>query len=269
MNLLLRVASGAILLAVLFAVVWLGTPYVAALVAVGALVAAWELCGLLRRVGVEPSAWIAYPLTLWLALRFIFPGAYQAADWPLLAAVTVGLLVAVAHRRGLRGWGAAVLCALYCGFSLGFYVALYRWHPVDPDHFGLRLVALALLAVFAGDTVAYAAGTLLGRHGFFRRISPRKTLEGAIAGAAASLLVGALAGPPLVGLGAGAGAGLGALAALFSQGGDLVESAVKREARVKDSSGLIPGHGGLLDRVDSLVLVGPVVYCYLKLISFT
>lgn len=268
MNLMLRVVSGAILLAVVAAVLWAGTPFVTALVALAALVAAWELAGLLRRAGAAPELWLAYPLTLWLALRFAFPDAYQAADWPLLAAVTAGLVVAAVSRRSLRGWGASVVCALYCGFALGFFVALYRWRVVDADHFGLRLVALALAAVFAGDTIAYFAGTALGRHGFFRRISPRKTVEGAVAGAAASILVGAFAGPPLVGLGAAAGAGLGALIALFAQGGDLVESALKREAGVKDSSRLIPGHGGLLDRVDSLVLVGPVVYCYLKLIHF-
>ena len=110
-------------------------------------------------------------------------------------------------------------------------------------------------------------GSATGRRPFFRSISPKKTLEGAVAGAAGSILVGALAGPALVGLSAAAGVGLGALTAVAAQGGDLVESAFKRAAGAKDSSGLIPGHGGLLDRIDSLVLVGPVVYCYLKLIA--
>ncbi|MBV9099787.1 MAG: phosphatidate cytidylyltransferase [Candidatus Dormibacteraeota bacterium] len=269
MNLLLRVVSGAILLGILAGVLWAGTPYVAAVVAVAALVAAWELSGLLRRMGVQPAAWLAYPLTLWLALRFAFPAAYRAADWPLVAAVTVGLVAAGLMRRSLRAWAASVVCALYSGFTLGFYVALYRWHEVDTTHLGVRLAVLTLAAVFAGDTVAYAAGTLVGRHGFFRRISPRKTVEGAVTGAAASILVGALAGPALISMSAAAGAGLGALVALFAQGGDLAESALKREAGVKDSSHLIPGHGGLLDRIDSLVLVGPVVYCYLRLIAFT
>ena len=80
--------------------------------------------------------------------------------------------------------------------------------------------------------------------------------------------MGVLAGPALVGIGAGTAAGMGALIAVAAQGGDLVESAIKRQAGVKESSGLIPGHGGLLDRLDSLVLVGPVVYCYLRLVAF-
>jgi len=220
-------------------------------------------------MGVAPAAWILYPLTLSLALRFSFPAAYQTADWPLIATLTVGLIGIAVSYRSLRGWAAALAGALYLGFGLGFFVALYGWHATDASHFGLRLVAVPLLAVFAGDTAAYFVGTAAGRHRFFAAISPKKTVEGAVAGAAATILVAALAGPALVGLGTAAAAGLGALLAVAAQGGDLVESAFKREAGAKDSSKLIPGHGGLLDRLDSLVLVGPIVYCYLKLLSFT
>src|ERR1700730_10481293 len=259
MNLLLRVLSGAVLLGVLVAALWAGMPWVAAVVAVAALVDAWEFGGLARAMGLAPSAWILYPLTLWLALRFAFPAAYQAADWALIVAVS----------RRLRGWAAALAGGLYIGFGLGFFVALYGWHAVDSSHFGLRLVALPLLAVFAGVTAAYFVGPAIGRHRFFAAISPKKTVEGAVAGAAATILVAALAGPALTGLSTAAAAGLGALVAVAAQGGDLVESAFKREAGAKNSSGLIPGHGGLLDRLDSLVLVGPIVYCYLKLLSFT
>ncbi len=267
MNLLLRVVSGAILLAVLAAVLLLGTPWLAALIGAGTVVGAWEFAGLAGRIGLPPARWLLLPLALWLAVRYALPPSWQPAEWPLVAAVVVGLLVMVAGVRPLSGWVAALGGALYLGFTLGFYVALYRWHQPDPNHFGLRLAALPVLAVVAGDTAAYLLGSALGRHPFFRSVSPRKTVEGAVAGAAATIVLVALAGPPLVGIGAPAGAGLGALIAIAAQGGDLVESALKRQAGVKDSSGLIPGHGGLLDRVDSLVLVGPVVYCYLKLLA--
>lgn len=267
MNLLLRVASGAFLLAVLAAVLWLGTPWFAALVVAGTLVGAWEFAGLARSAGLAPVQWLLYPLAAWLSVRYALPAAYQAADWPLIAAVVVGLIGAVLFRRGVRGWAAALAGAVYLGYTLGFFVAVYTWHAVDTNHFGLRLVALPVLAVVAGDTAAYLVGSLIGRHRFFPALSPRKSVEGAVAGAAATILVAALAGPALVGIGAAAGAGLGALLTIAAQVGDLAESALKRDAGVKDSSGLIPGHGGLLDRVDSLVLVGPVVYCYLKLIA--
>ncbi|MGH7748164.1 MAG: phosphatidate cytidylyltransferase, partial [Candidatus Dormibacteria bacterium] len=140
--------------------------------------------------------------------------------------------------------------------------------PSSLDHFGLRLVGVVLLSVVAGDTAALFAGSAFGRHPFFASISPHKTVEGAVAAALATMLVVLLAGPPLVGIGAAAAAGLGVLIAVAAQGGDLAESALKRQAGEKDSSHLIPGHGGLLDRVDSLVLVAPVAYCYLRLIAF-
>jgi phosphatidate cytidylyltransferase len=129
-------------------------------------------------------------------------------------------------------------------------------------------VALAVGGAVVGDSAAYFVGSAIGRHPFFHSISPRKSLEGAVAGAVASILVGAIAGPWLIGISVPLGAGLGALMAVAAQGGDLVESAIKRQAGVKDSGTLIPGHGGLLDRADSLVLMAPVVYCYLKLIAF-
>jgi phosphatidate cytidylyltransferase len=193
----------------------------------------------------------------------------MAGDWAFAAVAVVGLLAGLITRQSFAGWALAVGGATYVGLCLGFWVALYRWQIPDTHHLGLRLVALALAGAVIGDTAAYFVGSAIGRHPFFHAISPRKSLEGAIAGAVASVLVGALAGPWLIGISVWLGAGLGALMAIAAQGGDLVESAIKREAGVKDSGTLIPGHGGLLDRADSLVLLAPVVYCYLKLIAFS
>ena len=275
MNLLLRIVSGAVLLAVIGLALWAGTAAVAVLIGAVVLVGCYELSGLLGRAGLRPPDWILYPLSLWLAIRLALPAAYQDVQWPVLAALTAGLLAAVATKTPFTRWAAAVGGSVYLGFGLGFFLALFLV-PVDgslpsgggPDHLGVRLVGLVLLAVIAGDTAAFFIGKGVGRHPFFPWISPHKTVEGAIAGAAATLLLVVLAGPALVGIGAAAAAGLGALIAVAAQGGDLAESALKRQAGEKDSSHLIPGHGGLLDRVDSLVLVAPVAYCYLRLIAF-
>lgn len=266
MNLLLRVVSGAVLLAVIGLALWAGTAAVAVLVGAVVLVGCYELSGLLERIELRPPAWILYPLSLWLAIRLALPDAYQDAQWPLLAALTVGLLAAVATKTSFTRWSAAVGGSVYLGFGLSFFLALYLW-PSATDRFGVRLVGLVLLAVIAGDTAAYLAGSAVGRHPFFASISPRKTVEGAVAGALATMLVVLVAAPPLVGIGIAAAAGLGVVIAVAAQGGDLAESALKRQAGEKDSSHLIPGHGGLLDRVDSLVLVAPVAYCYLRLIA--
>lgn len=268
MNLLLRIVSGAILLAVVAGALWIGTPAVAVLIGAAVLVASWELAGLLRRLDLEPLAWLFYPLSLWLGVRLALPAAYQDVQWPLIAALAAGLLAATALRSGFDRWASAVGSSLYAGFGLSFFLALDLWPPGAVDHLGIRLVGLVLLGVIVGDTAAYFTGTAIGRHPFFPGISPRKTVEGAAGGAAATILLTALAGPPLVGIAAPAAAGLGALIAVAAQGGDLAESALKRRAGEKDSSNLIPGHGGLLDRIDSLVLVAPVAYCYLRLIAF-
>ncbi|MBV8302455.1 MAG: phosphatidate cytidylyltransferase [Candidatus Dormibacteraeota bacterium] len=267
MNLLLRVLSGAVLLGIAVAALWVGTAPVALLVAGGSLAAAWEFHGLAARLGAAPPGWLLYPLTAWLALRAVFPAGYTGADWALYAAVVLGLTGVVALRQDMQRWAMAVGGACWLGLSLGTYLLLYRWSLADPDHLGLRLVALALSGVIAGDIAAYAAGSLIGRRPFFPAISPHKTVEGSVAGLlasdAATAVVGAAAGV----LSWWQGAVLGVLVAVAAQAGDLAESALKRRAGVKDSSHLIPGHGGLLDRVDSLILAAPVVYCYLKLIA--
>jgi phosphatidate cytidylyltransferase len=268
MNLTLRVISGLALIAVLAAALWVGTAALAAFVAAGAVIGAWELRNLLGRIGTTPPAWLILPLTLWLTIRFVLPAPDMATDWAFAAAAVLGLLAGLATHQGFAGWAVAVGGATYIGVCLGFWIAIYRWHVHDSTHLGLRLVALALAGAVVSDTAAYFVGTAIGRHQFFPSISPRKSMEGAIGGAIASVLVGAIAGPWLIGISVPLGALLGGLIAVAAQGGDLVESAIKRQAGVKDSGTLIPGHGGLLDRADSLVLVAPVVYCYLKLIAF-
>jgi phosphatidate cytidylyltransferase len=268
MNLVLRVLSGAVLVAIIGAALWIGTPAVATIVGAGSLIGAWELRGLLNRMGMPPPVWLILPLSLFLGIRFVLPASDMATDWAFAAAAVVGLLAGIGTRERFTGWAAAVGGATYVGLCLGFWVAIYRWHAHDTTHLGLRLVALSLAGAVIGDSAAYFVGSAIGKHPFFHSISPRKSLEGAVAGAIAAVLVGTLAGPWLISISVPLGAGLGALIAIASQGGDLVESAIKRAAGVKDSGTLIPGHGGLLDRADAIVLLAPVVYCYLKLIAF-
>jgi len=269
MNLAVRVVSGLVLGGVIVAALWIGTAAIAVVVGAGALIGAWELRGLLGRIGpTPPPAWLILPLSVWLGIRFVLPASDMATDWAFAAAAVIGLLAGLVIRVRFTGWALAVGGATYVGLCLGFWLAIYRWHATDSTHLGFRLVILALAGAVIGDTAAYLVGSAFGRHPFFHSISPRKSAEGAAAGAIASILVGAIAGPLLIGISVPLGAILGALTAVAAQGGDLVESAIKREAGVKDSGTLIPGHGGLLDRADSLVLLAPVVYCYLKLIAF-
>lgn len=285
--LLTRIVSGVVLIAIVAGALLLGGWVVVALVAVAAALAAWELGSLLHRV--SGGSWSGFDL-LWVILLLVLAleavwtnlGGDRSASSLVLglagAALMVGLAlvsVLLAQRRGysieaVRRSGLApvltVYAALYVGFGLGSYLLLLRWRSGDSG-FGLRLVVLIIAGVVACDTAAYFTGSAIGRHRFFPGVSPKKSVEGAVGGVAGSILVVGLAGGPLVGLSAASGLVLGALLAAAAQLGDLAESALKRLAQVKDSSRLIPGHGGLLDRLDSLILVAPIVYCFSRLIS--
>jgi phosphatidate cytidylyltransferase len=238
------------------------------LIGIAIAIGLFEYASLATRAGAAPLLWVLYPLGGFLLYRFLFTADVPTLEWGLGVATVAGLIGGLVHRgaAALR-WAAAVGGALYLGLCAGYYIALLRLSSADADHFGLRVVSTVLGAAMVGDILALAAGSTVGRTPFFPRISPRKTVEGAVAGFLGSVLLVELVAPPLFGLGRGHALALGALIAVAAQGGDLVESALKRSAGAKDSSGLIPGHGGLLDRLDSLVFLGPVVYCYLRVFS--
>jgi CDP-diglyceride synthetase len=287
MRLGLRLGSAAVLLAVLVAALVVRGPFLDALAAAAVVVACWEFSGLMRRLGAEPLAWILYPLALFLLLRHSYPSDWRTLDWALGGAVVIGLVGTLlppreALDRGVARWAASLGGALYLGLTLGYLLILVNGPDapgtvqairgagggagslrlVSHEHAFQWLVAITLASAMVGDTVALFAGSAVGRRPFFPSISPRKTVEGALAGLAGTILTWALAAPPLTGIPVPHAILLGAVLAVAAQGGDLVESAFKRAARVKDSSELIPGHGGLLDRLDSLLLLGPVVYAY-------
>jgi phosphatidate cytidylyltransferase len=158
--------------------------------------------------------------------------------------------------EALPAAGISSSALLLVAFPLSFAVRLHGWEREGP-----RLLLFALVITWAGDTVAYFVGRALGKHPFAPHLSPKKTWEGAIAGFAGSLLVGyafswwlSTPVPHLLAM-----AGVGNLA---GQAGDLLESAYKRSAGVKDSGALLPGHGGILDRIDALILAIPAVWYY-------
>jgi phosphatidate cytidylyltransferase len=288
MRLGLRLGSAAVLVVLLLGALILRGPVLDALAAAALAVACWEFSGLTRRIGGPPLAWLLFPLALFLLLRHTYPSDWQTLDWALSGAVVLGLVGMLAPPkealdRGMLRWAASVGGALYLGLTLGYLLilvnlpdgisgihAIVQLAPGRPeirvhggyDHVGQKLVAIALASAMIGDSAALFVGSAIGRRPFFPSISPKKSLEGALGGVAATILTWALAAPPLIGLPVLHAVILGAVIAVAAQAGDLVESALKRAARVKDSSELIPGHGGLLDRLDSLLLLGPVVYAY-------
>jgi phosphatidate cytidylyltransferase len=219
--------------------------------------------GLLEAAGVAVAA--AFPLGAWLIWRH---GGHQAPEWTglALAFAILALLSLAIFRPGPpegapRAAGVVVLAWLYCGLLASTVVGLRL-------RFGFGWVILVFVVTWANDTFAYFAGRLFGRHKLLERVSPKKTWEGFAGGAlgsvAGALVVRALLlGPVPLWAALAVAAGGAVLGPL----GDLAESMLKRAAGVKDSGRLIPGHGGLLDRIDALLFVAPWVYAFAILLE--
>ncbi|MBM4436813.1 MAG: phosphatidate cytidylyltransferase [Actinobacteria bacterium] len=241
---------------------WWHPGALAALAALAAALGAYELGTLYAPTGLRISRVASALLAAGLVARWAFEAPAQV--WVDL---TLGLLAGVTLLRQLArpaaqgrftGWAITLAAAIYAGGLLGFGVALRRL-----PH-GFLWVLLALGVTWACDTCAYLVGRRFGRHGFMTHISPRKTAEGALAGLAGTIAAVALF-VPFLPIAAWQVVPLGAGWAVAAQAGDLVESMVKRDLGVKDSSSFIPGHGGILDRIDSLLFVAPAVFAVARL----
>jgi phosphatidate cytidylyltransferase len=230
-----------------------------------------------RHKGAEPHMGLGVLAAAALA-ALLYEGHAAASG---LAVTIFFLLVLVLElKRGrpagsVANLGATVLGVFYVGW-LGGHLGLLRQMPVrfegmleGGDSLGARLVWFTLVITWAGDSGAFFVGRWLGRRPLFPAVSPKKTVEGSIGGVAASILAGLAGGLWIVPmLGIRDSVLLGLVAGVVGPIGDLVESLLKRDFGVKDAGELIPGHGGVLDRFDSLFFVAPVVYYYLKYLVF-
>ena len=265
-----RALSALVLVPVLLVALAIGLPALALLLVVIALFGALEGFRLLKAAG--------YPsLSLFgtaLAIAFVLEAAVHPAGDKGLLLVAVGVVLAAVGafaqpdpRDGLVVWFATVFGAVYVGL-IAFVLQVATMGPAVPDGAPLAVlgaergwILLLVLGVWSYDTGAYLVGRQIGRHKFLVHISPSKSIEGLVGGLVATTVVtmvmlAALGQNPLGGL------VLGPLVGLAAQAGDLAESMLKRAAGAKDSGTLIPGHGGMLDRIDSFLFAGPVVALY-------
>jgi phosphatidate cytidylyltransferase len=264
-----RVRSAAILVPPLLIALWLGGLWVALAVGVAVVIAAIEAFRLLTAAGQPsmPTFGVALALVLALgdALKSMPGGSGLVLTALAIVLVGTGALSRQDPREGLAVFATTVFGATYVGL-LGFVARLGSvGAPVDPNAALGWLgperawILILVLCVWAYDTAAYLTGRRFGQRPFMQHISPSKTLEGVAGGAVAATVVGmvlvALVGRPFL-----AGLVLGLAIAFAAQAGDLAESMLKRAAGAKESGQLIPGHGGMLDRVDSFLFAAPVAY---------
>ena len=265
-----RVLSAVIFLPILFASIWFGNPWFSVVVAIAALLGVIEFYAMVARREWHPLTFFG---TLW-TLFFIF-NAYYAPKYSsnniyilvtsalITSAVALSLVRVLFLRSSgekvMVSWAASVAGIFYMGWLLSYWVLIMNSYGGDWD--GRDWVILALFSTFAVDTTAYFIGRAWGRHKMAPTVSPGKTWEGAIGG-----LVGAMVAVVVLALILDIDISysemviVGVLIAVFAQLGDLAESKLKRSMGAKEASNLIPGHGGILDRVDSVVFTGVVVY---------
>ena len=267
-----RVATALVAVPLLVVVLFLGRWALAVVVLGLALLAGVETFRLLRQAGYPALAGLGTTLG---ALLVLDGALFSAGEGKGLLIIVTGAIVAAIGallrtdpREGMATWLTTVFGGLYVGL-LGFLLRIAGADVAgDPGaalggvlDAGRWWLVVAVLGVWAYDTGAYFAGRAIGGPRFLTSISPSKTWAGAVGGLLAATAVVALL---LAGLGRLPGEALllGPLIAIAAQAGDLAESMLKRAAGAKESGALFPGHGGILDRVDSLLFAGPVVYLY-------
>jgi phosphatidate cytidylyltransferase len=248
--------------AVIFGAIVLGSYYLGGVswfivLGLAAAIVCLEFYSLARHAGYHPvmTAGVAMVLALVAQTYFGLDLSWAILSLGLVTTVVWGYAVQASSNSFIADWASTFAGVLYSG-GLMLHGILLRQLPD-----WLAWGALVFLGTWSCDTFAYLIGRTWGRHKFAPRISPKKTWEGAIGGFVCSFGVVMLTAwafsLPLIPI-----LGLGILIPLATIAGDLTESMLKRSAGVKDSGSWIPGHGGLLDRVDSLIFVIPTVYYY-------
>ncbi len=262
-----RILSALVMIPVVALLIYLGgIPWALAVALAGGI--AWaEMTRLLQRsdFAVDRLVGLSF-VVLAIAAAYVRARGLVQADLlqPLLALLIIVSLIDALYDKSehpTHNWAINVASALYLGFMLSHFVTL-RERPN-----GMNWVLFAITMTWIGDTAAYFVGSNLGKHRLWPRISPKKTWEGLAGEVVSCLIAGPLLGGWLVGLTVWQGLVIGLLVAVLGTFGDFAVSLLKRMAHIKDSGALIPGHGGILDRLDSLMFTFPLITYFALLVA--
>ncbi len=258
-----RVISGVIAIPFVLGIVLYGSPLLFfGFVALIVLVASYEFFSMISNMGVE-----GFPVEGGVLCLLLLTGFYLGGQSLILLAILIPMVLFATWffrendvKMALDPIAYTVLGVFYTAGLGGYFLLIHKLEG------GSQMIVFLLLLIWAGDAAAYYAGRNLGKHKLMPVVSPNKTVEGAIANVLGTLVAAVIARfwffeefsltHCLI---------VAFLCGIIGQFGDFSESLIKRNCRVKDSGSLIPGHGGFLDRIDSLLFAGPVFYCYYQL----
>jgi phosphatidate cytidylyltransferase len=283
-NLIRRIAFAVVAIPAVLGIAWLGGWAFAGLLAVAAGLGARELYGFARAQGIAPltRTGIAGAALTPLAVALTLQAPGEAANlvregWAFLLFVLLVMVLALARRgpggRPLTAVAVTLLGVLYPAWLLSFALHLRHPLPALAAHdapVGMALLFFPLVLTWVGDTAAMAGGSAFGGPKMAAVVSPHKTWSGGVAGFVGTLALSVIYAAVVfrrvgVSLSLGEALVFGAVISVAGQVGDVAESLFKREAGMKDSSNLLPGHGGVLDRLDSLYFVLPVTVLLYRL----
>jgi phosphatidate cytidylyltransferase len=265
---LTRIISSIVSLPILLAIIYFGTPFHFFLLLEFAIfIGLYEFYRMIEKGGLGCYKWLGIVIGLLLSFA-IFRGAYT--NLAIAASIIILFIIRIIegnnpptppfNKGGQGGFSYVsntIFGILYVSLLMS-YMALIR----NSGDNGRELIFFILLVTWMGDTTAYYGGMSLGKHKLAPAISPKKTIEGAIIGLLGSIIGAVIAKFWFLDISVLNAVAAGILVGVFGQFGDLSESLIKRNLQVKDSGGIIPGHGGMLDRVDSLLFSAPVFYYY-------
>lgn len=262
----IRILVAIIAIPVILGACYLGGWYFFLFVLAISLISFYEFCSISKSKGLNPNLFLG-ALGVVLLLLNQYRTWVSTINFVILYVVII-LLVELFRNKGsaLSNLGATILGVFYLGLFGSTIIGIREFYPDIPGLYnrGGYLIISMLASIWICDSAAFWAGSSLGKHKLFPRVSPNKSWEGAIAGFIFAVVVMIIAKATILYfLTLKDTILMGIIIGIFGQVGDLIESLFKRDAAVKDSSALIPGHGGMFDRFDSFFFAAPIIYLYL------
>jgi len=269
-----RIITGLTIAIAAVVIIWLGDPWFTVTVCIAAVLATLEFYRIVKNEQIQPLTGPgiifsillianAYAYQFHLACPAFPPGFSVTLLFTLITLIPlIWMLFRTNKENSFVNWGWTVAGILYIGWLMSFYILIRSMEN------GIGWTFLVIFCTALCDIFAYAVGSMLGKHPLASSVSPEKTVEGSIGGLTASIIFAVTASVIFnLPLSPWQMIVAGIIIGIFAQSGDLVESLLKRNMKAKDAGHLLPGHGGMLDRIDSHLLIAPIAYYLILLVN--